>query len=67
MGALLSIFRTMFLLSVVLWIADSLKYTPKAEWTEGSWLYPFVAHLAPRITNWIGEFIPVFKEIFQQF
>lgn len=67
MGALLSIFRTMFLLSVVLWIADSLKYTPKAEWTEGSWLYPFVAHLAPRITNWIGEFVPVFKEIFQQF
>ncbi len=67
MGAALGAFKTLFLLSIVIWIADSLKISPKAEWTEGSWLYPFTARLAPLTADWIGGFIPVFKEIFRQF
>jgi membrane protein required for colicin V production len=67
MGAALGAFKILFLLSIVIWIMDSLKITPKAEWTEGSWLYPFTAKLAPRTADWLGGFIPVFKEIFHQF
>jgi membrane protein required for colicin V production len=67
MGGVLGVFKTLFMLSIVIWIIDSLKITPKAEWTEGSWLYPFTAHLAPRTADWIGGFIPAFKEIFRQF
>ena len=67
MGGILGAFKTLFLLSIVLWIADSLRFTPKAEWTEDSWLYPFTATLAPRTAEWIGSFLPVFKEIFRQF
>ena len=67
MGLALGAFRTLFLLSVVIWIVDSLEYNFKSEWTEGSWLYPFTAQLAPTIASWTGDFIPVFKEIFRQF
>jgi membrane protein required for colicin V production len=67
MGAFLGAFRMLFMISVVLWIADSLKYSPGSEWTEGSWLYPFTAHLAPELAGWIAQFVPFFKEIFQQF
>lgn len=67
MGGALGAFKTLFLLSIVLWIADSLRLTPKASWTENSWLYPFTATLAPRTAEWIGGFLPVFKEIFRQF
>jgi uncharacterized membrane protein required for colicin V production len=67
MGAALGAFKILFLLSIVIWIMDSLKITPKAEWTEGSWLYPFTAKLAPLTADWLGGFIPVFKEIFRQF
>ena len=67
MGALLGAFKTLFMLSIALWIADSLKWTPKESWTEGSWLYPFTALLAPRTADWIGGFLPVFREIFRQF
>jgi membrane protein required for colicin V production len=67
LGAALGIFKTLFMLSIALWIADSLKITPKESWTEGSWLYPFTALLAPRTADWIGGFVPVFKEIFRQF
>lgn len=67
MGGALGAFKTLFLISIVLWIADSLRLTPKVAWTEGSWLYPFTATLAPRTAEWIGGFLPVFKEIFRQF
>lgn len=67
MGSILGAFRTLFLLSVVIWIVDSLEYNFKSEWTEGSWLYPFTAQLAPTLASWTGDFIPVFKEIFHQF
>jgi len=67
MGAALGTFKTLFMLSIALWIADSLKWTPKEAWTEGSWLYPFTATIAPRTADWIGGFLPVFKEIFRQF
>lgn len=64
MGLILGIFKTMFMLSIVMWILDSLKYNPKAEWTEGSWLYPFTAKLAPDLAGWIAQFVPFFREIF---
>ncbi len=67
MGAALGAFKILFMLSIAIWIMDSLKLSLKAEWTDGSWLYPFTAHLAPRTADWIGGFIPVFKEIFPQF
>ena len=67
MGFILGAFRTLFLLSVVIWIVDSLEVNIKSEWTEGSWLYPFTAQLAPTLASWTGDFIPVFKEIFRQF
>ena len=67
LGAGLGGFRTLFMLSVVLWILDSLKMTPYSGWVEGSRLYPFTALLAPTLADWFGQFIPFFKEIFKQF
>lgn len=67
LGAGLGMLRTLFMISVMLWILDSLKLTPREEWVEGSWLYPFTAHLAPTVADWAGQFIPFFKEIFRQF
>lgn len=67
LGGALGVFRTLFMISVVLWILDSLKLTPRDEWVEGSWLYPFTAHLAPTLADWVGQFVPWFKEVFRSF
>lgn len=67
MGSFLGAAKTMFTLSVMLWIADSLKYNPPSDWTEGSWLYPFTAHLAPDLAGWVAQFVPFFREIFPAF
>lgn len=67
LGGALGVFRTLFMISVVLWILDSLKLSPRDEWVEGSWLYPFTANLAPTLANWAGQFVPWFKEVFRSF
>lgn len=63
MGAALGILKTIFMLSVVLWILDSLKVDLE-KWQEGSWLYPWVAEFAPKVTGWVGKVIPFFKDVF---
>ena len=67
LGGCLGIFKTLFVFSIIIWIADSLKFSAPRAWTEDSWLYPLTASLAPGISSWLGGFIPFFKEIFQSF
>jgi len=66
-GSLLGAFKTLFTLSVLLWIADSFKVSLHRDWTEGSYLYPFTAHLAPGIARWVAGFVPFLREIFPAF
>jgi membrane protein required for colicin V production len=67
LGAALGILKAAFVVSIIIWIADSLKLSPPLAWTDESWLYPFTASIAPGISAWVGGFIPFFKEIFQSF
>ncbi len=66
-GSVLGAFKTLFTLSVLLWIADSFKVSLHRDWTEGSYLYPFTAHLAPTLARWVAGFVPFLKEIFPTF
>lgn len=63
-GALLGLVRTIFMLSVALWIIDSLKLKFLSQWTENSWLYYTIAGFAPKITDWIGNQLPIFRDVF---
>lgn len=62
-GALTGVLKMTFLLSVALWIISSLSIHLPDTWTNSSWLYPIVAGFAPKVMSWIGEIIPVFKDI----
>jgi membrane protein required for colicin V production len=64
LGACLGMFKTAFVVSVIVWITDSLKLALPTAWTDDAWLFPFVASLAPDLASWLGGFIPFFKEIF---
>lgn len=63
-GAVLGLLRTVFMLSVMLWIGDSLHLSFLSNWSEGSKLYPMIASFAPTLTNWISTVVPVFRDIF---
>jgi membrane protein required for colicin V production len=63
-GGFLGLFKTAFLISVGLWIVHSLKVSWPEKWTEEAWLYPKISELAPAVTRWISEYIPIFEDVF---
>jgi membrane protein required for colicin V production len=63
-GAILGLLKTVFMLSVFLWIVDSLNFALPKNWTRDSLLLPYIEMFAPRISSWISEFFPVFKDVF---
>ena len=67
MGAILGVFKWMFMMSVVLWILDSLELSPGTDWTENSILYPYATLFATELAGWVSGFLPFFKETFKQF
>jgi membrane protein required for colicin V production len=63
-GGLLGVVKTAFILSVLIWLSDSLRFNFPEKWTDNSWLFPKVAIFAPTVTSWIGEWFPIFRDVF---
>ena len=63
-GGILGLVRTAFMISVTLWIADSLNFKFFERWTEDSLFYSHIAAFAPKVTDWISAFVPFFKNVF---
>lgn len=63
-GAILGLFKTLFIVSVLLWIVDSLNFSLPENWTGNSWILPYVQGFAPVLADWISEIFPVFNDIF---
>jgi membrane protein required for colicin V production len=66
MGSLLGIARTAFMLSVLLWLIDSLSIEFPEGWTTDSLLYPITAKIAPTVTSWVSEMFPYFRDLFTE-
>jgi membrane protein required for colicin V production len=67
-GALLGLLKTAFMLSIVIWIIESIDIDlhPHHDnhWGDNSFLYPLIAGFAPKVTSWLSEIFPVFRDIF---
>ena len=63
-GAVLGVIKTLFMLSVTIWILESLKVDLDRWRNEESWIYQTVAGFAPTTARWIGEIFPFLKDIF---
>ncbi len=63
-GSVLGLFKTAFMVSVVVWITSSMEMGIPEHWSENSWLYPMTASLAPTVTSWVAEIFPVFSDLF---
>ena len=55
MGAVLGVFKWLFMISVVLWILDSLELAPGTEWTDNSILYPYATLFATKLAGCQNE------------
>ena len=64
MGALVGIAKTVFMISVALWIFDSLDMAFFKNVFATSKLAPLLEDIAPGIASWVGDIIPFFRDIF---
>lgn len=62
-GGLLGLFRTAFMISLILWVLESLKIHFPPDWTTESWLWQKVAHFAPDTLRGVGNVIPFFADL----
>lgn len=63
-GAGLGFVKSIFLMSVTLWILDSLDLELPEKWTTNSWLLPRVESFAPQVTVWLSDYIPFLRDVF---
>ena len=61
-GSLFGLARATFMVSIILWIIDSLKVKLPDQWNSDSWLQPMISDFALRITNWISVFLPFLRD-----
>lgn len=64
-GAALGAVKTVFILSVMMWILSSFNPAMHEHWTADSELVPYVEPFAPTVTGWVGEIFPSVKDIFE--
>lgn len=62
-GAVLGLIRSAFMLSVMIWIADALRFKALDQWADDSLLYPVFANFAPKVTDWVGDLVPFFRDV----
>jgi len=62
-GAGLGLVRAAFMLSVAIWIADALRFKALDNWADDSLFYPALAGFAPKVTDWVGDLIPFFRDV----
>jgi membrane protein required for colicin V production len=65
-GGLLGAVKYLFCASVLLWLGSSLHLELPASWTEGSFIYPLTTEFAQKISGFLGQLIPFFKETFEK-
>jgi membrane protein required for colicin V production len=62
-GAGLGLLKAAFMLSVALWILEALNFNLPENWTSDSWLLPRIESFAPQLTAWIGDIVPIFRDV----
>ncbi len=66
MGALVGMVKIIFMISVFIWIADSMELSFFSNLTDHSKLSPLIGDVAPTITSWIGTVVPFFGDVFNK-
>ena len=57
-GALFGVAKVAFMLSIIVWIVDSLKLNLPKDLITNSWLLPAIASFGTKVTQWIGVVLP---------
>jgi len=66
-GGILGLFKTIFILSLFIWIADSFDYSLPKDWIQDSKTHSYVEPIAPVVIEALDDHIPVIKNTISSF
>jgi membrane protein required for colicin V production len=60
-GGILGLFKTVFILSLFIWIADSFEFSVPKKWIKDSNLYAYIEPVAPVTIDALDDYAPIVK------
>ncbi|MFY0600372.1 MAG: CvpA family protein [Cyclobacteriaceae bacterium] len=63
LGALASLLKWAFIFSVIIWVFDSIGMRISEEWKNGSFIYPIVEVIGPKVFDWVSKVMPFVKDM----
>lgn len=63
LGIVIAVAKWIFIVSILLWVVESLDMDVPNEWVDNSYLYMPLASVAPIIVEWVSSVIPFFHDI----
>jgi membrane protein required for colicin V production len=60
-GGILGLFKTVFILSFFVWLADSFDYSLPKDWTKDSQIYSYIEPIAPVVIDAFDGYTPIIK------
>lgn len=64
-GAIVSLLKWAFGLSIMIWLTDSFGITLIDPWTEGSAIYPYLLTFAPIVVDAFSSLLPFAQDLFE--
>lgn len=64
-GAVLGLLKWTFGVSLILWLAQSINVGLTIQNTEGTYIYPIVASVAPFVVESFSQYLPFIQEVFE--
>lgn len=63
-GAILSVIKWAFGISIVLWLSTSFGVEIPSQYTKESWLYPYILPFAPVVVEYFSTLVPFAHDLF---
>jgi len=63
LGSLAAVFKWAFMISMVIWVLDSVGFSLPEAWITGSLFYGYVQDMGPLVFNWLGDLLPFIKDM----
>lgn len=63
LGSLAAVFKWAFIISVVLWVFDSIGLRLPSEQTADSFFYPYIKDIGPATFQWLSEMLPFIRDM----
>lgn len=64
LGGLTAVFKWALIISVILWILQSVGLTFQSEQIESSLIFPYIVIIGPTAFELVSNILPVFKDVF---